>query len=211
MPPEDNRPNCTCTACQKLLYRTPYRLKRNAQQFCSTACHDEYRRREPESRFWQNVQQTAQCWIWQGSVVGGGYGKIVVRGKPMMAHRFSYEMAHGPIPKGLIACHICDTPPCVRPDHLFLGTYADNSEDMRRKGRSCAGGRNPSIAQPEHLVRGESHHRARLTEAQVREILERRLQGEKLTEIALDYAISPSQVHNIASGRSWSHLTRARC
>lgn len=78
------------------------------------------------------------CWLWLG-VERNGYGTYTVRanGRKKMhsAHRFAWERVHGPIPKGLFACHRCDTPGCVNPDHIFLGTPRDNFEDMRRKRR----------------------------------------------------------------------------
>ena len=79
----------------------------------------------------------AGCWLYTGSVDGGGYGTVSTsRGKsPAKAHRVSYEHHHGPIPKGIEVCHRCDTPRCVNPQHLFLGTRQENMLDCSRKGR----------------------------------------------------------------------------
>jgi hypothetical protein len=76
------------------------------------------------------------CWIWNGSRERAGYGWIFVREKKMAAHRLAYELFVGAIPVGLFVCHRCDNPPCVRPDHLFVGTREDNFRDMRQKGRA---------------------------------------------------------------------------
>ena len=74
------------------------------------------------------------CWIWF-KVKPGTYGRIMVNGKKVKAHRYSYEKKYGPIPSGLHACHTCDNPRCVNPDHIFPGTDTDNVRDCVRKGR----------------------------------------------------------------------------
>ena len=93
---------------------------------------------DPIGRFWRYVRKTEYCWIWTGSKNSSGpygYGELYVRGKKVKAHRFSWEIHNGPIPSGLYACHHCDNPPCVRPDHLFIGTQRDNALDCERKNR----------------------------------------------------------------------------
>ncbi len=89
----------------------------------------------PSARFWQKVQKGDGCWEWQGSRNKLGYGITSLRGRAIRAHRVSWEIVNGPIPDGLLVCHRCDNPACVRPDHLFLGTQIDNLRDMRTKGR----------------------------------------------------------------------------
>lgn len=111
-----------------------------------------------EERFWRKVRKSEEpdgCWIWIASRRFHGYGQIApagVIGKPVPAHRASWEMHFGPIPDGLCVCHRCDVPACVRPDHLFLGTKKDNSEDMVAKGRSTAGPRNWSYKLTPEIV-----------------------------------------------------------
>lgn len=99
---------------------------------------------ETLARFWAKVEPTSHCWLWTANKVRG-YGQFVLpyvnRRQPhVYAHRFAYELIHGPIVSPDVkACHRCDTPLCVRPSHLFLGSQADNLSDARAKGRLVDG------------------------------------------------------------------------
>jgi len=102
------------------------------------------------NRFWDKVQISDRnsCWIWTGTTPAG-YGQI--RGEPpkykkLRAHRVSYELHFGPIPKNKLVCHTCDNPKCVNPDHLFLGTSLDNNRDMVKKGRANYVGCPPKLS-----------------------------------------------------------------
>lgn len=86
-------------------------------------------------RFWAKVNKTEGCWEWTGAKGRGGYGQLYVDGKDVRAHRVSWELHHGPIPKGMFVCHHCDNQPCVRPEHLFIGDNAANMRDAFAKGR----------------------------------------------------------------------------
>lgn len=90
-------------------------------------------------RFAAKVRRTPDCWLWTGSATPCGYGQMWVGrrgdGGPLYAHRIAWQLSHGPVPEGLSVLHHCDTPACVRPDHLFLGTHTDNMRDASRKGR----------------------------------------------------------------------------
>lgn len=141
--------------------------------------------------FWSKVEKGDDCWVWRGARTGEDYGLISGMGQTVGAHRVAWAIAHGPIPKGMCICHHCDNPPCVRDDHLFLGTSQDNTRDMWLKGGS-RGGRLP----------GEKNGRAKITRAQVEEIraLHGKLSGPK---IAARYGIGRSQVYDILHHKRW--------
>lgn len=93
------------------------------------------------------------CWLWSGGLGGrGGYGLARLRGTPWRAHRLSWTVHRGSIPDGLKVCHRCDTPSCVNPDHLFLGTHAENMADCSKKGRIRTGAK-PSDRVPAALCK----------------------------------------------------------
>jgi hypothetical protein len=141
-----------------------------------------------EERFWARVFMRApdECWGWDGPPGPGGYGKFSMGGKLTYAHRAAYEIATGVSPYGCLVCHTCDNPGCVNPAHLFLGTSADNSADMVRKGRSRS---------------GEAHWRARLTDAQVNDIRARAAAGETQRSLAAAHGVSFQHVSDLCSGR----------
>lgn len=142
-------------------------------------------------RFWQRVNKTDRCWLWIGNVGRGGYGYITHHGNNRLAHRVSYELAYGSIPENMDVLHCCDTPGCVRPDHLWVGTHSDNMQDKMRKGRS----NNPS---------GESHWQAKLNWQQVREIRQKRQTGRyTLIELGKEYSVHLSLISLIAQNKIW--------
>ena len=149
---------------------------------------------ERVANFWSRVDKSGECWIWTGCRLKGGYGQLGHpdgSGRQVRAHRLAWELSHGPIPAGLLVCHTCDNPPCVRPDHLFLGTTSDNVHDARAKGRAAI---------------GERHGRAVLTEEDVRQA--RTLAGTGLSsaEVASRYGVSVTTMRYALMGKTWRHV-----
>ena len=131
------------------------------------------------------------CWLWDGSTDWKGYGKSWFRGRMWLAPRVSYEFHKGAIPEGQFVCHACDTPSCVNPDHLFLGTPADNAADMRSKSRQ---------------VSGEKHYRAKLTTADVLSI---RASSESGAVLSKRFGVGEKQISKIRHRQSWAHIGEA--
>lgn len=140
-------------------------------------------------RFWAKVDKTEHCWLWTGGTAGNrrNYGSLYWRGTNRRAHRVSYEMEYGPIPEGLYVCHRCDTPECVRPSHLYLGTQRENIQDMIDKSRRAS-------------QQAEKNSQAKLHWADIQEI---RASTERQQDIARRFGISQQQVSKIMTGRNW--------
>jgi transposase len=146
------------------------------------------------------IDMTDGCWNWTGSRPDGRYGRLWHTGKAWLAHRLLWTLTYGPIPEGLCVCHHCDNMACVRPEHLFLGTSADNSADMVAKGRSAAGDRNASRLYPMRRPRGEAHPSFKLSDSDVAEIRRRYAAGEGATALARSYDVSRRTIINVARG-----------
>lgn len=146
----------------------------------------------PDS-FWSMINRTSpdSCWLWQGTVVGSGYGQIRWKGVKVGVHRLAYELTYGPIPDDLIIRHRCDTRLCCNPNHLEIGTYSDNAHDRAIRGRN-------------REQRGEANSNAVLSESDVAYIRESYASGAiTQRELAQMLGVSQGQIARIVSGRRW--------
>lgn len=147
--------DCVCAYCAKPFRRRASLVKGKPNIFCGRPCQGRFVGRKGGSsrqwlpldiRFWNRVDKNGPtvrvelgpCWVWMGGTDIGGYGAIKGT-KRTSTHRVSWELHYGLIPDGLCVLHHCDNPPCVRPEHLFLGTRKDNAHDMIAKGRNYHG------------------------------------------------------------------------
>lgn len=181
-----------CHVCGK-----PYQAKaahRHRSKTCSRECQARFFSRPAETRFWEKVDkdgpiirpELGPCWVWTGTFAGRSkYGRFRTPGKGYgytLAHRFSYELHIGTIEDDLNVCHKCDNPPCVNPEHFFLGTIADNNHDRLLKGRSYT----------------------HLTAEQVIEVRRLRSTGLSYSKIAAQYGVPNDAVRRAV--KSWKHI-----
>lgn len=166
----------------------------------------------------EKVNKTESCWVWTGQTVGRGYGKVGFRGKTARAHRVIWELLYGPIPENLFVCHKCDNPPCVNPEHLFLGNSKDNVQDMVKKGRNAKGKSNGRVlhpekypigdnhysrTEPERLARGEKHGMSKLTQEKVKKIREEFSQNVSMKTLANQFGVTKQTVWRIVREKGW--------
>ena len=156
--------------------------------------------------FWAKVTKTDNCWVWTAAQDRDGYGIYTINSaafkKWSRAHRLSYELSVGPIPKGLVVMHACDNPCCVNPAHLSLGSVADNNSDKLKKNRQ---GR----------AIGTRNRQSKLTDAQVLDIKQRaivgsrvgRSNGSNIAELAKEYQVCNDTIRLIARNKIWKHVS----
>lgn len=146
-----------------------------------------------ENRFWSKVAvgNASECWLWTAARLPRGYGQFQLSGKSRRAHRVAYEIAVGPIPKGMHVLHSCDVTSCVNPAHLHLGTHDENMREMVERKRSASGG----------------HTRRKLTQQDARDI---RASSKTPMELARERGVSWSCIKMILRGRTYREGVGAR-
>lgn len=184
--------NCGVEGCTNAYYAKGFCEKHWQRQYAGQdvfgkSIYDE----TPQERFAKKYEITANgCWEWRFPRADGRANTFYFEGRPQSAYKVAYKMHKGPIPDGLLVCHHCDNGRCVNPDHLFLGTHADNYADMAKKGRA-------------NTARGEQKARTKLTEEIVREIKASALNGNQL---AKQFGVNRRTVYDILDGKTWRHI-----
>ena len=189
----------TCQRCGKDFLKKRSQLPKGKRDFCSANCYFESgagpARKALLERFTPHLSapDANGCILWQGAF-SHDYGVIGSGGHystNIPAHRVAWELANGPIPAGLFVCHHCDVRACVNPDHLFLGTQADNLQDMANKDRR----------------KGERHSNHKLTDTQVREIRDLYAQGGiSHSQLARQFGVNRGTIQFILARKTWTHI-----
>jgi len=148
---------------------------------------------DQERFFLERVKKNGDCWIWQGGK-RGKYGDFKYISHRCAAHRWAWEFYRGPIPKGLCILHSCDTPLCVNPAHLFVGTISDNTRDMIKKGRGAV-----------CHQQGENNPGHVLSKSDVIEIKTAKGHiGQRA--LAKHFGVCVATIQHIQAGRTWTHV-----
>lgn len=191
----DHDPFCAVDGCARPYYAKHYCRLHWERQYATGTVEASTRSKfvsvEERLRYWS--KRVGDCLIWTGYVRSDGYGGMTVNGKYTGAHRVAYEVTRGPIPDGLVVRHKCDTPLCIEPSHLEVGTQADNSRDKVERGRSTFGERNGGH---------------KLKEREVLEIIAHLENGERQRDLARMYGVGQSTIGRIARRESWGYLWR---
>lgn len=213
------RVECTCQFCGKAFTSPPKRVQQGRGKFCSRKCQGAASRAKAADRFWSRVDKDSDCWLWQGRIEPNGYGSCWYEGRTYSTHRVAYELTYGSIPAGIHILHHCDVRTCCNPAHLFMGTAADNMQDMKRKGRSARGvangaytkphrhprgARNGAYTKPERVPKGEKNGNAKLSTPAVIGI--RNSIGLKQHDLAHHFNVSQATINNVILHKIWRHL-----
>lgn len=163
---------------------------------------------ELEERFWSKVNILGEddCWEWNAAIDTSGYGAFKYNRKKYDSNRMTWFIVYGEFPE-LWVLHKCDNRLCCNPNHLFLGTYQDNIDDMVKKGRTATGIRSGSHTHPERRARGEKHGRSKLKEKDVLEIRSKYAEGKyTFRDLEKIFGIHNSHIGKIIKLEKWNHI-----
>lgn len=153
------------------------------------------------------IPAESECWLWTGGMDKDGYGQTHYCGKNVRTHRVAWLLRNGVIPDAMVVMHTCDTPACINPDHLKLGTNQENTEDkMQKKRHRVASGDDHYLRKNPSQRAGDKCPSSKLNESAVRAILQKLANGMKQREIASELGVSRTAISAIATGRNWKHL-----
>lgn len=160
------------------------------------------------ARFWSKVEvrSPSECWNWLRGCFTSGYGAFGFRGRTQHANRVAYTLTHGEIPAGLLVRHTCDNKLCCNPDHLVLGTHAENMQDMQERRRASQGDEHWTRHSPKNLAKGEAVKTSKLTADDVRAIREAYTVGRKQVQLAVQFGVSRQLIWQIVNKKWWKHL-----
>lgn len=193
-----------CLNCSEKFKAHLCHIKRGGGKYCSQSCAKKHTRESatkklegnPRDRFFSNIKKEEGgigCWVWTGLASKQGYGRMTIKKRQKLAHRYSWEIHIGEIPDEMFVCHRCDNPTCVNPDHLFVGSRADNVKDMHEKNRN-------------RDDRGSKHPMAKLNEDKVIQIRKKINNGDRQIDLAKEYDVHPMTISNIKNRKKWKHI-----
>jgi hypothetical protein len=144
-------------------------------------------------RFWEkvDVEGVSECWNWKASTTRGGYGQFWLGGTQVKAHRVAWELTNGPIPEGMYCLHQCDNPRCCNPNHIRLGSLAENMQECVERDR---------------IAKGERQASAKLTAKKVKEIRKKYARGISTIKLSAEYGVGATAIYEAVRRETWKHV-----
>lgn len=201
---------CTCLTCGEPITGRPSRGER---KFCSRECWRNRPLQPAADRFWAKVvkagpipehrPELGPCWLWTGAHYADGRPEFWYEGRDVHAAVVAYILTYGPMPaERSWALHHCDNLACVRPDHVYAGTAAQNATDMMERGRHYT----QTEQGQQFILRGEQHGRAKVTDTAVREIRALAASGASQRTLSRRFGLAQTTVGQIIRRESWAHV-----
>lgn len=177
------------------------------------------RQERMRERFYSKTREASEirngmsspCLEWTACALKKGYGQFGIGIKVYLAHRVAWEIENGDIPSGMFVCHRCDNPKCVKVEHLFIGTRADNMADMVKKGRGGvgmmpSGEKHWMRLRPDKVLRGSQKPLAKLSDQIVKDIFKKRSQGFTIKGLANEFGVTTQLIGMVLNRKIWIHV-----